>query len=299
MQPEIRSAQASSTGLVRANNEDSVGIFESVDKAGSPHNLYLVCDGMGGHQAGEIASKIVVQEVVQAYAIHLAEHTPDIALQLAVQHAHGVLRTRADVDADLHSMGTTAVIASLYQDSLHIANIGDSRAYLLQSGQLEQITTDHSQVKSMVDAGTITELEATKHKYRSILTRSMSASHDSIQPDIFHRDFRDGDTLLLCSDGLWSEVSHSQIEHTVSRLPPEKAVEALVKLANRAGGSDNISTIVVHRGPLHFHEDAKTQEMPSPEREPAARIPAWTIALIMLTLAGLALLATYWFNWPR
>ena len=299
MQSEIHSAQASNTGRVRTNNEDSVGIFESVSNERSPHNLYLVCDGMGGHQAGEIASQIVVKEVAQAYASHIVQSTPATSLQLAVQHAHEVLCKRASGNTHLLSMGTTAVIASLHPNSLHIANIGDSRAYLLHTGKLEQITTDHSQVKAMVDVGAITEQEAAKHKDRNVLTRSISASRDSVEPDIFQRDFGDGDALLLCSDGLWSKVSHSQIESTVSRLPPERAVGALIKLANRAGGSDNISAIIVRRGPPQVHEDAETQELPHPEQKSPARLPAWAITLIVLALASMALFATYSLNWPR
>ena len=299
MQPEIHSAQASDAGSVRTNNEDSVEIFEPVANEGHPNNLYLVCDGMGGHQAGEIASQVVVQEIAQAYASHIVERTPTTSLQLAVRHAHEMLRKRARGDTDLQSMGTTAVIASLHLDSLHIANIGDSRAYLLHAGKLEQITTDHSQVKAMIDAGAITEQEAADHKDRSVLTRSISALRDSVEPDIFQRDFGDGDTLLLCSDGLWSEVSHNQIESTVSRLHPERAVAALIRLANRAGGSDNISAIVVRRGPLQVRENPETPELPRPEQKYAARVPLWAIALIVLALAGLALFATYWFNWPR
>ena len=299
MQSEIHSAQASNTGRVRTNNEDSVGIFESMANERSPHNLYLVCDGMGGHQAGEIASQIVVKEVAQAYASHIVQSIPATSLQLAVRHAHEVLCKRARGNTHLRSMGTTAVIASLHPDSLHIANIGDSRAYLLHTGKLEQITTDHSQVKAMVDAGAITEQEAAEHKDRSVLTRSISTSRDSVEPDIFQRDFGDGDALLLCSDGLWSEVSHNQIESTVSRLHPERAVAALIRLANRAGGSDNISAIVVRRGPLQVRENPETPELPRPEQKYAARVPLWAIALIVLALAGLALFATYWFNWPR
>ena len=296
-QPEIHSAQASDTGRVRTDNEDSVGVFDPVSRDGSHDNLYLVCDGMGGHQAGEIASKIVVHEVAQAYASHLAEHSPTAALRLGLQQAHEVLCERASEDADLQTMGTTVVAAALHQDALYIANIGDSRAYLLRAGKLEQITTDHSQVMAMVAAGAITEEEAAEHEDRSVLTRSISASRDSVEPDMFQLAFGDGDALLLCTDGLWSHVSHGQIESTVSRLPPERAVDALVNFANRAGGGDNISAIIVRRGPLQIHTDVDTQEFQLPESNPTARVPAWAIALIMLALAGLVLFAAYWLNW--
>ena len=298
-QPEIHSAQASHTGRVRTANEDCVGIFEPVINEGSPDNLYLVCDGMGGHQAGEIASKIIVQEVAQAYVSHLADHGPAAALSLALQQAHEVLCERVSEDADLQTMGTTAVAAVLHQDALYIANIGDSRAYLLRAGKLEQITKDHSLVTAMVDAGAITEQEAAEHKDRSVLTRSISASRDSVEPDMFQHNFGDGDALLLCSDGLWGQVSHGQIESTVSRLPPERAVDALVNFANRAGGGDNISAIIVRRGPLQVHKDAETQEFLLPESKSATRLPAWAIALIVLALAGLALFAAYLLNWLR
>ena len=251
MQSEIHSAQASNTGRVRTNNEDSVGIFESVSNERSPHNLYLVCDGMGGHQAGEIASQIVVKEVAQAYASHIVQSTPATSLQLAVQHAHEVLCKRASGNTHLLSMGTTAVIASLHPNSLHIANIGDSRAYLLHTGKLEQITTDHSQVKAMVDAGVITEQEAAEHNDRSVLTRSISASRDSVEPDIFQRDFGDGDALLLCSDGVFAVLTDDQIGEVLQQHADLDAVcHALIKGANDGGGPDNVTVVVleVHAG---------------------------------------------------
>ncbi len=245
---DLSSGFATDRGRTRKNNQDSLGRFEPVSPD-SADCLFVVCDGMGGHQSGEIASKLAVEEIARTYAAYAGHYPVPELLEKAVQQAHAAIRAQA-VERSLGDTGTTAVVGALHEDTLHIANVSDSRAYLLRGGELRQITRDHSRVAEMVRAQVFTTDEARESNVRNVITRSLSAARDKAEPEFIQEDFLSGDVLVLCTDGLWGPVENAQIRSVVSRLPPQAATDALIKFANRAGGPDNVSVIVVRRGPL-------------------------------------------------
>lgn len=219
-------------GLVRDHNEDSLAVEPP---------LFAVCDGMGGHAAGEVASEIAVQT--------LMEHAPrtadgDALARAAVEANRAIIRA-ANEGRGRQGMGTTMTAAVLDGRNLVIAQVGDSRAYLLHQGSLQRLTRDHSLVADMVDAGEITEAEARVHPRRSVITRALGSDPNTL-PDIYEMHLETGDRLLLCSDGLSSMIEDSLIESTLVRMhDPQAAASALVNEAINAGGFDNVTVVVV------------------------------------------------------
>lgn len=222
----------SDVGLVRGHNEDSFLVKAP---------LFAVCDGMGGHAAGEVASGIAVQTIAE----RAPEHADEILLGTAVEAAN-----TAVLDASLNGvgkpgMGCTATCAFIENNQMSIAHVGDSRIYLLHSGTLVRITHDHSYVEELVDAGEITADEARVHPSRSIITRALGSDPD-MYADHFTLDVTTGDRIILCSDGLSSMVSDKDIEElSVSSVTPQAAADTLVSAALTAGGHDNVTVIVV------------------------------------------------------
>lgn len=234
MSLSLRFAAGSHDGMIREHNEDS-------GYAGP--RLLAVADGMGGQAAGEVASSEVISAMVQ-----LDEDIPgsDILTSLGttVQRANDQLRLMVEEDPQLEGMGTTLTALLWTGQRLGLVHVGDSRAYLLREGQLTQITQDHTWVQRLVDEGRITEEEATTHPQRSLLMRALG-SGDHVEPDLSIREVRAGDRYLLCSDGLSAVVSHQTIEETLAGYQgPQETVQALIQLALRGGGPDNITCIV-------------------------------------------------------
>lgn len=229
--PEVY-ASRSDVGNVREHNEDSF-------IARSP--LFVVADGMGGHEAGEVASEIAINT--------MAEHMPESCNAEALAHAVceanlAVLRGAAD-GTGRPGMGTTMTAAAVFDDEVVIAQVGDSRAYLLHEGSLQRITRDHSLVADLVEQGRITEEEARVHPQRSVITRALG-SDPHMQPDTYRLHVDAGDKLLLCSDGLSSMIDDAAIEAVMQANPvPEDACNALVSEALAAGGYDNVTVVVV------------------------------------------------------
>jgi serine/threonine protein phosphatase PrpC len=257
------SGYTTNVGKVRDHNEDfvgkySLGMQQAVD---APEvGLYMVADGMGGHQAGEQASKEVVREVlgqaqekIQALqsvprlaraTLKLDETiTPGEVLIAAIQKANGILyQARRSAGSD---RGTTITAALVVGDTCAIANVGDSRTYLYHNGKLEQVTQDHSLVASLVAAKMIKPEDVRKHPQRSSILRSLGEG-PSVQVDVFHRSLVTGDRLLLCSDGLWEMVLDGEIERIVRQATnPQAACDLLIQAANHGGGEDNVSVIIV------------------------------------------------------
>lgn len=229
-------AAASDVGRMRKANEDSY--FVRVP-------LFVVADGMGGAQAGEVASQIAVD----AFADPLDETlAPERRLAAAVQSANREIHDQSLADQSRQGMGTTLTSALLGDEELTLAHVGDSRAYRLRDGELTRLTTDHSLVGEMVRRGAITEAEAEVHPQRSILTRALGPERE-IEVDTLTHTVRDGDVYLLCSDGLTGMVSDAQIAEVAgSDVPLREVAEELIARANAAGGVDNITVVAFRVG---------------------------------------------------
>ncbi len=251
------SGKASHVGQVREINEDSLLAFEFTrvqESQGVPIGFYLVADGMGGHQAGEIASrtvqKIITERVLNAevipdlkFATRRLDETPGSILSSAIREANRTLHAQARVKGS--DMGTTLTAALIIGDTATIANVGDSRTYLLRGGRLRQITTDHSLVASLLAAGVIRPEEVRQHPQRNQIYRTLGAKPE-VDVDIFTEALQHGDQLILCSDGLWEMALDADIARLVNAAPnPQAACDALVRQANFAGGEDNVTVIVV------------------------------------------------------
>ena len=229
----LRFGARSDVGLLRAGNEDAM-------YAGP--RLLAVADGMGGHAAGEVASRVAIETVAP-----LDEDLPgsDLisALRESVETANGYLRDMVAADSALEGMGTTLTALLSAGQRLGLVHVGDSRAYLLRNDELTQITHDHTLVQSLVDEGRITPEEATTHPQRSWITRALDGRGE-IELDLAVREAHAGDRYLLCTDGLSGVVSEETMLEALRLPDPQAACDRLVELALRAGGPDNITCIV-------------------------------------------------------
>jgi protein phosphatase len=231
-------AAATDVGRMRKNNEDSYL---------SAKPVAAVADGMGGHSAGEVASAIAIEELAA-----LGERGPwenETAatddLKQAILRANRRIREMAASDRKLNGMGTTLVALLEDGDMVHVANVGDSRGYLLRQGELSQVTVDHSLVQELVDDGRLSPEDAERHPQRSVITRALGIDPE-VEFDLFTYKLQVGDRLLLCSDGLSDVVEPTQIRNVLLRVrSPQKAARQLVTVANEQGGPDNITVIVV------------------------------------------------------
>ncbi|MDR3106585.1 MAG: protein phosphatase 2C domain-containing protein, partial [Bifidobacteriaceae bacterium] len=232
----LRYAVRSDIGLTRANNQDSA--------YAGPH-LLVVADGMGGHAGGDIASSVAI-----AHLAPLDEDAPTSdhgaeALDQAVEAAHEELLERVEEDPELAGLGTTITTLLRAGDRLILGHIGDSRAYLLRDGQLEQVTTDHTFVQYLVDSGKLEPEQAERHPQRSLLLRVLGDVELSGGLDISIRKAEPGDRWLLCSDGLSGVVSTATLRRTlVEESSPDQCADLLIELALRGGGPDNVTCIV-------------------------------------------------------
>jgi protein phosphatase len=232
-------AVGSDVGLRRERNEDSVYV--------SPR-LLAVADGMGGHAHGEVASAIAVAALAELDRDLPADGDPRGGLLAAVAAIAGTLDEQVRQDEDFAGMGTTLTALLRQGDRFIGAHIGDSRAYLLRSGTLRQLTTDHTWVRSLVAEGRLTEAQIATHPRRSMLMRALQGG-GTAQPDIFEWRIRQGDRYLLCSDGLTDYVPTAAV-HEVLRAEqdPELAVRGLIDLAVGSGGQDNVTCVVADVG---------------------------------------------------
>ena len=212
-------------GLLRNSNQDSV--FCEENPIGRFPNLFLVADGMGGHKAGDLASRLCIAEMVKQIQSSTAR-TPVSAFEQAIEAANQKVYQCAKEDFDLAGMGTTVVGAMVEDDVAYIANIGDSRFYRLHE-HLEQITVDHSLVEEMVQSGEIQKEEMRTHPNKNIITRALGTD-DTVRPDCFEVKVEPGDVLLLCSDGLTNMVEDSQIEKIVKENKEDIGVDKEFKL---------------------------------------------------------------------
>jgi PPM family protein phosphatase len=248
-------AVRSDAGRVRENNEDSVCLAPEL-------NLFVLSDGMGGQACGEVASRLATETIVAqcrdgrggAADSRPGERmagTSDTlnCLADAVRAANLAVYQASQKSQELQGMGATVVAVWLTDERLSVAHVGDSRAYRLRAGQFEQLTDDHSFVAEQVRRGAMTEQEAGSSKLQNVLTRALGVD-ESVPVDVDEQLLLEGDTVLLCSDGLTRELTDAQIAAVlVESSDAEQAVERLVDLANQAGGEDNITAVVVRHAP--------------------------------------------------
>jgi PPM family protein phosphatase len=230
-------AGATDVGKTRSGNEDALLVGDCV---------FAVADGMGGHLAGEVASEAAL-EPIRALAGQVFDDAGDAvtALRQAVIAANDTVSELAELEPAYRGMGTTLTAALVEGRRLHLAHVGDSRAYLLRDGGFSQLTDDHTLVQHLIDEGQLTREEAARHPQRSIITRAIGVSRE-VEVDSMSLELVAGDQLLLCSDGLTGVVSDQQIARTLEAVDdPDEAIHRLIDLANDAGGPDNITVLLL------------------------------------------------------
>lgn len=239
----LKSFSVTDIGKKRKLNQDYV--YSSDTPVGNLPNVFIVADGMGGHAGGGFASRFTVETMMEE--ISADEHTkdPKKILRHAIESANEKLRARAAEDKKLFGMGTTIVAATFQEDQLLVANVGDSRLYIIGKKKIRQITKDHSLVEEMVRAGGIDEETARHRPDKNIITRAVGAMED-VEVDFFQVKLKPGDIILMCSDGLTNMLEDEEIRMIVDgqRDIIEKT-EKLVEAANNEGGKDNIAVILV------------------------------------------------------
>lgn len=229
------------TGVLRTMNQDYC--FSSDTPIGNLPNLYIVCDGMGGHKAGEYASRYTVERIV-AHASRSRSENPIRILRDAISKANEILVIESREDAEKQGMGTTVVAATIIDRRLYVANVGDSRLYVIGEN-IKQITKDHSYVEEMVRMGKVDREDARKHEKKNVITRAVGAT-EKVKPDFFEVDLEDRDIVVLCTDGLSNMVTDERIlEIALSFVHTEDIARKLIDEANRNGGQDNISAVVL------------------------------------------------------
>lgn len=250
-------------GCLRDHNEDSLVVTPP---------LFAVADGMGGHAAGEVASEIAMRVLSEL----APEHPDGEALGRAIEEANRAVIQAAREGRGRQGMGTTMTAAMLEGERLVIAQVGDSRAYLLHQGKLQQLTRDHSLMADMIEAGQLTPEEARTHPQRSVITRALG-SDAHLHPDIYEINVETGDRLLICSDGLSGMIFDDQIENTLRRVQdPQRCASQLVNEAIAAGGHDNVTVIV-----------ADVTGYAEVRRKKLARKTKLSIALVLVLFAAI------------
>ncbi len=249
---KVESFGTTDVGRKRAHNEDSLSISDDL-------GLYLVADGMGGHNAGEVASSTAVETVTSF--VHRFTGDKDVTTSLspdteisqkadvlvsAVRLANRQVSIRAREKYEYVGMGTTIVAIFIEEDTAHIANVGDSRAYLIRNSKIKQLTTDHSWINEQIQKQIIPKEDARNHRWRNVITRALGNKPD-VEIDLVSVDLKSGDLLLLCTDGLSGMLEDNEQFQIISRSKGnlEKACKDLINAANERGGLDNITVILL------------------------------------------------------
>ncbi len=229
-------------GKKRVVNQDN--IYVSTRPVGNLPNLFVVADGMGGHKAGDYASRYATDAVVESISANSETDIKKIITK-AVEDANSLVFKKSAENEDFRGMGTTLVIAAISGDELTVANVGDSRLYLIEGSSIKQLTQDHSLVAEMVRMGQIDEQEARRRPDKNIITRAIGIS-EVIHADFFKSKVKSKEYVLLCSDGLSNMLEDSEMLSAVTSSDPlEKKTSMLIDLANQKGGKDNISVIII------------------------------------------------------
>jgi protein phosphatase len=240
--PIFLAALQTDVGCIRTSNEDAGRIVFGDN--GNRGLLVVVADGMGGHEAGEVASQKAVETIAEVYL--QAKGTPGKALEYAFQRAHEEIRKLAADNQAMAGMGTTCTALALVGKEAWAAHVGDSRLYLVRSNNIYQLSEDHSAVMEMVRQGLLSAEEAHRHEDRNVLIRAMGTKPELL-PMLWPEpmDVRQGDTFVLCSDGLHDQVQEEEIRAVVCGAQPEEACHKLVQMARERGGYDNVTVAVV------------------------------------------------------
>jgi len=239
----LKIAGRTDIGLVRETNQDAFKIVALNDKAG----FALVCDGMGGVNGGDRASSIAKLEIsdtiVSAFNEKLSDDDIKNLMLRAIDNANKKIFNASIKNPDLSGMGTTVVLAILIHDMAYIAHVGDSRLYHYRDSKIRQITKDHSRVQELIDRGFISKEEARVHPEKNMITRAVGIGND-VNVDVLTLHLKDGDKLLLCSDGLSNICTDEEIAFVLREKTAETAVKTLIDLANMGGGNDNITVVI-------------------------------------------------------
>ncbi len=228
-------------GLLRKLNEDYY--FQTMKQIGPLPNLFIVADGMGGHKAGEVASKMAVETMVD-HIMHTTDKDVESVLEEAVKNANLKVYMKSVEDDSCYGMGTTLVVCTVLDNSIVAANVGDSRLYIL-GRELTQLTVDHSVVEELVQMGAITREESRTHPDKNLITRSIGIS-SHVDVDLFREETGKIEKILLCSDGLTTMLEDGDIEKVLKKdLSVMEKGKLLVEMSNEAGGWDNITLIIV------------------------------------------------------
>lgn len=241
----ITFAEKTDVGKERKINQDFCIV------SGEKPALFILCDGMGGHLSGDVASRTAA-ESIETYVrlqdkLDLSTEKVEKILKRAISYANTIVYNRSLSNENFTGMGTTAVVCLNDFDMLYIAHVGDSRAYLLRNGEFSQLTKDHSLVEELIQSGMITKEEAASHPKKNVITRAVGTS-ETIESDFLALPFMQDDIVLICSDGLSNMLSDTEMKNLlISHNDMESVVSDLVASANQKGGTDNISAIVVKK----------------------------------------------------
>jgi serine/threonine protein phosphatase PrpC len=273
----------SDIGKVRTANED----FFLNEKIADNEFLFIVADGMGGHQAGDVASKLASETFFETYrALRKKSTAIQASMELAVRKANTVVFKKAVADIEKRGMGTTFSAVVIAGMKAYIAHVGDSRVYLIRRNRIKRITTDHSFVEKLVEEGRISADEARDHPQKNVLYMSLGA-RESFTPEI-QNDIvlEDGDAMVMCSDGLTNMLDDETLMNITMGDYPQEAADTMVKLANAHGGSDNITVQVIRIGSLEMMEKTKPIRLSRPRRK---------LTSLLALLVLLAILAALWY----
>lgn len=245
VRPRVTVAAKTDLGRVRENNEDKFEYYLAEDDSllATRGLIFVVCDGMGGHAAGQIASELACKTFIDVYLNHPATD-PMVALRAAVVAANRYVFDIARAIPSRHGMGTTLSALALVQDRAFVAQVGDSRVYRERQGEFRALTTDHTYAIEMVAKGVLSREDADHHPHRHMLMRAVGVE-DTIEPDVFMFDLAEGDRFLLCSDGLLNHVPDGDIARALAEMSPSEATWRLVNQALLDGGSDNCTVVIV------------------------------------------------------
>ena len=229
----------SDIGNKRSLNEDTIGIHEDMK-----YNLFIVCDGMGGHNAGEVASALAKDTIINFIGVNFDEQNPLLSMEHAVNQANDEIFALSHTDSYLNGMGTTVTAALSFQGKLYVAHVGDSSLYKITHQRIKKITKDHSLVQELVDSGDLGEEDAKHHPNKNIITRAVGTKNKVIV-DTFVLDTTKEDIFVLCTDGLTDYISDEEILAIIlGQEEKKKAVVELKDLAIERGGKDNITLVI-------------------------------------------------------
>lgn len=241
----------SDIGNIRKINEDFIGYHVDNIK-----QIYIVADGMGGHNGGDIASKSVVENTIRF--INEAEdlEEPRELLRRAISYSNKVIYSISNSEQGLKGMGTTITAALIISNYIYIANVGDSSCFVIKNNNIHKVTKDHSLVQELIDEGSITEEQARKHPNKNIITRAVGTTPE-VMVDIFQMSLDDVEKIILCTDGLTNEVTPHEISICIGENDNEAACKELIHMAKSRGGRDNISVMIFEGVSDHDWDDSR------------------------------------------